>query len=89
MPLVYEYEIELRIYNRNTGQDSMELFSQYAYGPSDALTQVLLTQAGVIQGADVSVYRIGPPRRLIEAAAQQTEQEIQRVMKMIVEGEKR
>lgn len=71
---VFEYEVELVLTNTNAKEQRTITCTEYAYSPIDAVTQAHLNAARVAGSTDVAFLRVGPPARLVQAAALEIQQ---------------
>ncbi len=69
--MVNEYEVELRVTNKNTREDKLVVRTEYAYSVFDAVSQASINQIAELDNgsADIKIVKVRPPLRLVELAA--------------------
>lgn len=81
--MVYEYEIQLRC---KEGPLKGQIFTQtqYAYNINDAMMQALVTKTNERPDCSFDIFKMGPPTRLVEAAALQVKEAVDAIMRRVV-----
>ncbi len=82
---VNEYEVEIRIVMRND-EPVLRTATEYAYSPSDAVTQAIYRVGGtVIEGSveKFDVLSVQPPKRLIEIASRVVQETVESMMNQL------
>jgi len=62
-PATYEYKVQLKLVNPNTGAERVVTCVERAYNPMDAWMQALLVISQSAGSADITLLRISPPER--------------------------
>jgi hypothetical protein len=80
--MVDEYEIEVRLQNKQTRKVVHETLTVYAYRVSDVPTQAIyaLMKDRNVEEWDLKILSLGPPKRLIEASAQRVRMTVENIM---------
>lgn len=81
---VYDYEVELKLMNPNTGETRTVIRQEPAYNPFDAWHQALLVVAGEAGSAEIKTVAIRPCAAAIAASQGSLDKEIaDSVMRLI------
>ena len=66
-----QYEVTLKLANRNTLERSLVTRTEYAYSVQDAVMQACFNQSAEMEtgSADITLVSVGPPAELIRRAS--------------------
>lgn len=87
--IVNEYELELEVTVRTTGEREARTVTEFAYSVSEAAQQAFINLGASydLEAITVRVLHVGPPRRLVEMATKQLDAavnaEINRLMNVV------
>lgn len=89
--MVNEYEVEVLIKNRRSGESQSLTCTEYAYAISEVPTQVIyaVMRDKNIEDWEFRITRLGPPKRLVELAAKQVQSNIDTLLSTLSQAVKR
>lgn len=82
MPTVYEYEVQMRVTNKNTRADKIVKRKEWAYSVMDAVMQASMhiNSDPETGSADMTLISVGPPEELRVAALEESKKLVESIM---------
>jgi hypothetical protein len=88
--MVNEYEVEVVLTKRSSGERKTITTTEYAYTISDVPAQAIYSVLSDKNPEEweLKIARIGPPRRLVELAAKQVQLTVEKILSQLTEASK-
>ena len=79
---IYEYEVTLKLTNRNTKAATLSTRIEHAYSVGDAVMQACMNQSAQVEtgSAEIALVSVGPPAEAIRKATVKLAEQIQAVL---------